>query len=61
LLETPIETIAKLVPDTLIAEGIRRVREGKLEILPGYDGIFGTVKIFGTEDRPKKSSQASLM
>ena len=61
LLETPIETIAKLVPDTLIAEGIRRVREGKLEILPGYDGIFGTVKIFGKEDRSKKSSQGGLM
>ncbi len=58
LLETPIEEIARS-SDPLIAEGVRRMREGKLEIFPGYDGIFGTVKIFG-KDRPKKPSQTLL-
>lgn len=29
-----------------IAEGIHRVRSGELSIIPGYDGIFGKVKIF---------------
>lgn len=29
-----------------LVEGIRRVREGKLIIQPGYDGVYGQVKIF---------------
>ena len=29
-----------------IAEGVKRMREGKLTIQPGYDGEFGVVKIF---------------
>jgi uncharacterized protein (TIGR00375 family) len=36
-----------------IAEGIIRVKEGKLYIKPGYDGIFGKIKIF-TEKEEKK-------
>jgi uncharacterized protein (TIGR00375 family) len=37
-----------------IAEGIKRVRERKLEILPGFDGEYGTIKIFGEEERQEK-------
>jgi len=37
-----IETVAGL----RIAEAIGRVRSGKLSITPGYDGIFGKVRIF---------------
>ena len=29
-----------------IAEGIIRVRDGKVNIEPGYDGVFGKIKIF---------------
>lgn len=40
--------LSKLAAETLpkIAEGIERVREGKLQIEPGYDGEYGKVKIF---------------
>ena len=34
-----------------VAEAIRRMREGKLTVLPGYDGEYGTVKIFTDEER----------
>lgn len=30
----------------LIAEGIRRLRAGKVERLPGFDGEYGTIKLF---------------
>lgn len=37
-----------------ITEGIIRVREGKVNILPGYDGEYGTVKIFSAEETGEK-------
>ncbi len=43
-----------------IAEGIRRVREGKLHIEPGYDGEYGVVKIFTASERKEISTQTSL-
>ena len=32
-----------------IAEGIIRVREGKVEIEPGYDGVYGKISVFPKE------------
>jgi uncharacterized protein (TIGR00375 family) len=61
LLETPLDVIAKEASTPLVAEAIRRVREGKLHIVPGYDGIYGTVKIFDASERTKKITQASLL
>jgi PHP family Zn ribbon phosphoesterase len=29
-----------------LADGIKRMREGKINIKPGYDGVFGVVKIW---------------
>jgi uncharacterized protein (TIGR00375 family) len=51
------ELFSKLTPK--IAEGIKRVREGKLVIEPGYDGEYGKIKIFGREDE-KKNEQLTL-
>lgn len=46
----------------LIAEGIRRMRQGQLQIEPGYDGEFGTVHVFAEDERQSASgfNQASL-
>jgi PHP family Zn ribbon phosphoesterase len=43
-----------------IAEGVMRVREGKLKIEPGYDGEYGVVKIFDEKERKGFSKQKSL-
>lgn len=42
-----------------IADGIRRVREGRLSIAPGYDGEYGTVKVFSDDER-RKTEQGAL-
>lgn len=44
-----------------IALAIKKVREGDLQIIPGYDGEFGKVKIFGGEERKKQSLQQTLL
>jgi uncharacterized protein (TIGR00375 family) len=55
LMDLPQEELATFVSERIL-EGIIRVREGNLTIKPGYDGVFGEVKIFGEgemEDRPQ--------
>jgi len=43
-----------------IAEGIIRVREGKVFIEPGYDGVYGTVKIFSQQEPKTLIKQTTL-
>ncbi|MDQ7839674.1 MAG: endonuclease Q family protein [bacterium] len=45
LLDAPVEEVRRHT--TLrVAEGLRRVREGRVRIAPGYDGVFGEISIF---------------
>lgn len=45
LLDAPLGRIADAAGEKA-AEAVRRVRGGELFIRPGYDGVYGTVKIF---------------
>ncbi|MBT4857267.1 DNA helicase UvrD [Candidatus Uhrbacteria bacterium] len=49
LLDVPIDEIQK-GSTPAIAEAIRRMRAGQLHIRPGYDGVFGKVKIFNDDE-----------
>jgi PHP family Zn ribbon phosphoesterase len=40
LIDTPMENLAE-VTDTAIAEAIGKVRNGKVRVTPGYDGVYG--------------------
>ncbi len=60
LLETPLLQIESFARAPSLAEAIRRVRDGNVSIQPGYDGIFGTVRVFG-EDGSSFSKQTSLL
>jgi len=43
-----------------IAEGIIRVREGEVTKEPGYDGVFGKIKVFGEKEEKKLTKQKTL-
>ncbi|MGB9911540.1 MAG: endonuclease Q family protein [Microgenomates group bacterium] len=60
LLEAPIEELAKISGEK-VAKGIKRVREGEIVVEPGYDGVFGTVKIWPEgEDVEKEEEQGQM-
>lgn len=42
-----------------VVEGIRRNREGKVFIEPGYDGVYGTVRLFNDKEK-KQIKQTTL-
>ena len=55
----PLHEIEK-VGGTMLAEGIRRMREGEVDIAAGYDGEFGKIKLFSDQERTKLSSQTAI-
>lgn len=59
LLEAAYEKIGSVVSRDVV-EAIRRVRAGNLSIAPGYDGVYGTVRIF-KPDESNRVKQAVLL
>ena len=56
LMRASKEDLLKGLP-AKIAEGVLRVREGRVDIKPGFDGEYGTVSIFGKGETENKSEQ----
>ena len=56
LLKASKEELLKSLPPKVV-EGILRVRQGKVNIKPGFDGEYGTISIFDDNGEQKKSEQ----
>ena len=58
LLDAPLERLVGLTTERVV-EGIRRLRAAEIaEIVPGYDGEYGTVHLFRADERT--TAQTSL-
>jgi DNA helicase II / ATP-dependent DNA helicase PcrA len=44
----------------LLGEAIRRMRQKEVEIMPGYDGEYGRIKIFNSDERERLLGQKAL-
>ena len=58
LLKAPVDEIKKEAGEK-VAEGIEKVRKGDIVILPGFDGQYGIVKIWG--DKKVTEKQTNLV
>lgn len=59
LRELPLEEIEQKA-GAGAAEGIRRLRRGEVERIPGYDGEYGRISLFRPEERDWLKGQISL-
>ncbi len=55
LLDAPLSELTRIAPDG-VPEAILAMREGRVELRPGYDGIYGTIVPKGAE----KARQSGL-
>jgi uncharacterized protein (TIGR00375 family) len=56
LQDIPLEEIEH-VGGSLLAEGIRRMRNGEIHAAEGYDGEYGVIRLFDDEERESYSTQ----
>ncbi|RJP93620.1 MAG: DNA helicase [Desulfobacteraceae bacterium] len=55
----PIDVISRSsVP--FLGEAISRMREGRVHIVPGYDGEYGRITVFAPEEKDRLAGQKSL-
>jgi uncharacterized protein (TIGR00375 family) len=51
----------KAVAGDLLAEGVNRMRKGKVSIAPGYDGEYGIISLFSDQERENATKQITFL
>jgi uncharacterized protein (TIGR00375 family) len=59
LMDIPLDAIER-AGSPLLREAIHRMRSGNVNIVPGYDGEFGKIKIFEAVERKEIKGQSRL-
>jgi len=59
LMDAPQEEMARVV-DPRVAEAVVRVREGKVRVIPGYDGVYGQLAIFKEEEKEEEKPRLKV-
>lgn len=59
LREVPVEEVLQC-EEPLVAEGIRRMRAGEVEISPGFDGEYGRIRVFREGEREQVAGQRDM-
>lgn len=59
LRELPLEDI-RSTSGVLISEGIRKLRKGEVERIPGFDGAYGEIRLFTQSELDAMDGQLSL-
>jgi len=52
LTEVPEDELARLQPEA-VSQAISLMRQGKVMVSPGYDGTYGSIKVFSREKAPE--------
>jgi uncharacterized protein (TIGR00375 family) len=56
LLEATPDELKTYIPERIL-EGILRVRQGKVSILPGHDGVYGKINLFPEKKEGEESKE----
>ena len=56
LIDASKEALTEVVNEK-IAEAIIKVREGKIKVIPGYDGVYGQLIIFEEKTTEKNPTE----
>jgi PHP family Zn ribbon phosphoesterase len=59
LLDATPEELASFVPAKIL-EGIIRMRQAKVSIVPGHDGVYGKITLFPEKKEEESKEQLKL-
>jgi PHP family Zn ribbon phosphoesterase len=56
LLDATPDELASFIPPNIL-EGIVRMRQGKVSIIPGHDGVYGKINLFPDKEGGEESKE----